>query len=62
MTKVLCDFCGKELSKGFLEYEVTLTLKNTLSNLAGDRYDLCNECKKSMVEWITAKKKEREHE
>lgn len=62
MTKILCDFCGGEVRASGFGYEITLGYKRTPSTMAGDHYDLCNDCKQDLLEWIMAKKKEREHE
>jgi len=59
MTKTICDICGKEMPASIIE---PIRNYNFCISSHGKVWDVCNECREALNEWIKCRKAESEDE
>ena len=57
MTKICCDICGKEMSSSMIR--PTIELKFCISSF-GRVWDICNDCRNDLNEFIKKHKEEKD--
>ena len=58
MTKTVCDICGKEIPN--TKFVDNIKSLNFCISSQGRIWDICNECRVSLNEWMTIRKRKSE--
>lgn len=59
MTKRFCDICGKEMS-GLINISDSVKFAKFAISENGRIWDVCDECRKELNEWVKNRKKEKD--
>lgn len=56
MTVIKCDRCGKDMRDRAESYEINVLSNKTRTLRIPDSYDLCEDCKETLLAWLHPEK------